>query len=536
MLIRQATKSARESWRMDRTWVRPAAPASRAAIRGCGRPAGARACWIIRGASIRIALFSEAVRPRRGATRPRPIFAVPAMWKSSETPRRRRLNFDPLESRQLLNGGDFPAPRPEMAPISSGSTIGTLWVGGYEGGVGGWGNPAPSAGPATWGALSLVEQHDAYLHSGDPGASGLTFIVDSPWGAAGSDRSFAAAASTAPNSGSTAQPGSPSQPTATAASVIGSNPAGSATGGWMSGTSAGGAAANSSLGSSAAGGNPGQPGGPGSGGFDPDAFSGQPQMQNQAPPPLSTNTQPIPLSMIFNGMRDRAEAQQPWTGLAAPLNAAPGPGPPGVQFLAPAAANPGAALVGSSQAQQAPPAGAALSAQMHVIAGDTDGPSGDRTVSLAIGSMTRGVADPARGGQASGRSVLATTLWQPGVASSTSESAAATPGSDEAAPSPIGADLIAEALPFAGDSLERTLEEFVRQLRAVDVAGIAIRGPTPIVVASLAIASAAASAVVVREVVRRRTGRRNGLRLVDSLGRELALSFPELPRSWSEKH
>ena len=109
-------------------------------------------------------------------------------------------------------------------------------------------------------------------------------------------------------------------------------------------------------------------------------------------------------------------------------------------------------------------------------------------------------------------------------------------GRDGAAPLPRGADLIAEALPLAGDSLERSLEEFVRQLRAVNVAGIVTEGPTPIVVAAVAIAGAAASAVVVREVVRRRGGRGKGLRMVDSLGRELALSFPELPRSWSQKH
>jgi hypothetical protein len=57
----------------------------------------------------------------------------------------------------------------------------------------------------------------------------------------------------------------------------------------------------------------------------------------------------------------------------------------------------------------------------------------------------------------------------------------------------------------------------------------------PMVVAALAMVTTAATAMVAREVVRRRSARGRGLRLLDPLGRELALSFPELPRSWSEK-
>jgi hypothetical protein len=97
---------------------------------------------------------------------------------------------------------------------------------------------------------------------------------------------------------------------------------------------------------------------------------------------------------------------------------------------------------------------------------------------------------------------------------------------------PRGADLIAEALPLAGDSLQRSLEEFMRQLESVDVT----RGPTPALVATLAVAGAVASAVVAQEVIRRRSTSRNGIRLVDSRGRELALCFPELPRSWSKRY
>jgi hypothetical protein len=196
--------------------------------------------------------------------------------------------------------------------------------------------------------------------------------------------------------------------------------------------------------------------------------------------------------------------------------------------------NGSAAVVSATPGPQTPPSGAVVAVQPHTLGGDADAPGGDRTVSLAIGSVTRGVIIPPRAANIGG-GLVATTLSQVGPASPSSEPNTAAER-HEATPLPRGADLIAEALPFAGDSLERSLEDYVRQLKAVDVGGIVTHGPTPIVVASIAIAGAAASAVIVREVVRRRTARRNGPRLFDSHGRELALSFPELPRSWSEKH
>jgi hypothetical protein len=95
--------------------------------------------------------------------------------------------------------------------------------------------------------------------------------------------------------------------------------------------------------------------------------------------------------------------------------------------------------------------------------------------------------------------------------------------------------LIAEALPFVGHSLEESLNDLVRQLEAVDMTGLVRGGPTPMVVASVTVLTAATSALVVREVLRRRSARGRGVRMMDHLGRELALSFPELPRSWSER-
>jgi hypothetical protein len=55
------------------------------------------------------------------------------------------------------------------------------------------------------------------------------------------------------------------------------------------------------------------------------------------------------------------------------------------------------------------------------------------------------------------------------------------------------------------------------------------------VAASLVAAGAAAVAVAALEVARERSTRGRAPRLLDPLGRELALSFPELPTSWSEK-
>jgi hypothetical protein len=134
-----------------------------------------------------------------------------------------------------------------------------------------------------------------------------------------------------------------------------------------------------------------------------------------------------------------------------------------------------------------------------------------------------------------GPSTVATPRPHPVVSSSSTAVPQDRSGPEEAIPSPRGADLIAEAISFLGDSLERSLDDFVRQLREVDVVGLGARGPAPIVVVSVALLSAAASAVATREIVRRRSARRHGPCVVDSSERELALSYPELPRSWSQR-
>ncbi len=109
------------------------------------------------------------------------------------------------------------------------------------------------------------------------------------------------------------------------------------------------------------------------------------------------------------------------------------------------------------------------------------------------------------------------------------------PGSDELLREAHGADLIADALPIAGESLEHSLDEFVRQLETVDVAGIVTRGPTPASYATFAVTGLAALAIATREVTRRRFRSARHFRVLDPVGRELALSFPELPRGWSSR-
>jgi hypothetical protein len=202
-----------------------------------------------------------------------------------------------------------------------------------------------------------------------------------------------------------------------------------------------------------------------------------------------------------------------------------------------AAANPGSpSVVGASP--QAVPAASVLPGQTPVLVA-SDGSGGEHASTFVTGLTQRvagsGFADSVRLSRAMGRSNLPNTLPQPILSSSPSPALQADSADEEQIPSPRGADLIAEALPFVGDSLERSLDEFVRQLRAVDVAGLGAGGPMPIVIATVAVLGAATSAVVMREIVRRLSARGRGLRVVDSLGREFALSFPELPRSWSER-
>ena len=465
------------------------------------------------------------------------------MWKSSESTRRRRLQFDPLEGRQLLNGGYFQGPRVEMNSLPSGSNIGVVWVSAHEADVTAWASATPAdSAPETrgrplrqpWTRVARIFMRSI------PGLAGPGLIGDALWEGVGWDRSSVSAVLTASNAVWAAQSSLLTQPGDVAAARSSSNlsglsnPSGFGAGDWMTGTFSE-AAGGASLASSASVGAPGPQGGPSPGGFDPADFLFQNRSQDQPSPLASMSMPPPSLVLMVNGMRDRTETSEQGTALAAPLNATVNPGAPSLQAAAPLGNTIGTAVVGAASRSAAGarrPGVASSRPQTHSIASETDSSIGDRTVSLALGSFPRGVLAVARGGRASGFAVVATTLSHSELAPCSSESDAAAPDVDDARPLPRGADLIAEALPFAGDSLERSLEDFVRQLRTVDVAGIVTQGPTPIVVASpLAVAGAAASKPWSSERSSGAgPGRGKGLRVVDSLGRELALqASPSCP-------
>lgn len=205
-----------------------------------------------------------------------------------------------------------------------------------------------------------------------------------------------------------------------------------------------------------------------------------------------------PLALAAAGASAAAGGLSPSTGV---------PGPP-AQPATPGAADPGHAP------HLAPAPSIAASAPSH-----SDG---------------RASLDLSRQGGTSGRFTFATTQTHT-VMLPVVEAVARSGASEEAPLSPLGADLIAEAFPFAGDSLVPSLDAFVRQLEEVDVTGLVAREPAPVLVTSLTLLGTAASALAAREMLQRRGGRGGRLRIVDSVGRELALSFPELPRSWSQR-
>jgi hypothetical protein len=100
---------------------------------------------------------------------------------------------------------------------------------------------------------------------------------------------------------------------------------------------------------------------------------------------------------------------------------------------------------------------------------------------------------------------------------------------------PRGADLIADALPFARESLENALENFVDQLGEMDLGLLDSQGPTPIVLFSVAVLTSAVSAELARRYVQRRNAMIREIVAIDTSGRPHTLGFPELPGSWSER-
>jgi hypothetical protein len=106
---------------------------------------------------------------------------------------------------------------------------------------------------------------------------------------------------------------------------------------------------------------------------------------------------------------------------------------------------------------------------------------------------------------------------------------------DDEAPAPRGADLIASTLPVDGASLEEALDRLARELGGVDLTNLVERGPAPFVVASVVLFCSAASVEMTRRLMPRRRAAWRGVRVGETCRRQVPLGFPELPGSWSEK-
>jgi hypothetical protein len=191
---------------------------------------------------------------------------------------------------------------------------------------------------------------------------------------------------------------------------------------------------------------------------------------------------------------------------------------------------------GGSPAAQRPTAGGNLPAQTGSLL-DAD-PSLARSALSASGATQRlvlaGIPDPVQAPLVSADREAPTS--DPPARPAAKVAAGLTAGDpDEEVPSPRGADLIAQVLPFEFASLERALEQFVRHLDDLDVRTLVTRGPTPLVLFTLTLLGSAAAVELARRSWRRRRSGRWGLRIADPLGRDISLGFPELPGSWTER-
>ncbi|MHB1556880.1 MAG: hypothetical protein ACYC61_05290 [Isosphaeraceae bacterium] len=463
------------------------------------------------------------------------------------TARRRGFGFDPLEDRRLLNGGYYPnagyghiamgdAQAMQMAAEGAGrgermnrsEASGPIAIPSWPGDVGGW---ASGGGP---GGLSSPDHPGGPMPPAWPSSPGGS-LTDAYYAPTSADLQ-AGATPAGTLQGASLPPTSPS-PTSSAAAT---NPSSGSPGGWMQPSQDNAVPAVSPAVQPAVD-VPGFPQAAPAGVGGPGSLAQMPGEPNGFGSSLGASLAAF-LAAVFAADHARSEnfdgvAALGGSSLAASgLNAAASSAyvPAGPLALAAPGASAAAAGLSASTgvpgppAQPATPTAADPGHATHLAAAP---PSAIAALSRPDGRVS---LDLSRQGGAPGRSMLATTqthsVMLPVV------EAVATPGGPEEAPvSPLGADLIAEAFPFAGDSLERSLDAFVRQLEEVEVVGLGVRGPAPILVSSLSVLGTAASALVVFEMLQRRGGRGKRIRVVDSLGRELALSFPELPRSWSQR-
>jgi len=492
--------------------------------------------WLTRHVRSRICRLARATWIPWGATQPRLVPAIRPMWKHRHTPRR------PV-GLESLNGGAISASSQEIAIVPSVADFETMRyevsnpASGFEGQPvgpvesGAWG---PRATPVTVESTGWNAGSDPAAAPVDASATGETLeagrYVAAFHAQPASAFQWDGAASDAPPFGSSVQSETMFFIDSAGMASFAANP--------------GGAPAASAVPPSPMPGAPGT-GAPGNGTFDPysefDPGDSMAFARTDADPTTMALvfTPPGLSTMAFTFARDRfdpseaglpASSSNPVTPISGPstngasIQALYGPGGTGGQTTA--------------TATSAAPGGSGLQALSQSIPLADPGGGGEHPIPGAV-SLQRpggtGPFEPGRPNATVGRSMLATTLAHSLHVSADQSQGASTDLRDPLILAPQAADLIAESLPFSGSSLERSLDDFVRQLEEVDVAALVGSGPAPILIASLAVLSTATSAVVVREIVRRRAERDRGIRIVDSVGRELALSFPELPRSWSEK-
>lgn len=444
------------------------------------------------------------------------------MWKLAQTPRRRRLVLDPLEGRQLLSG--LPFMGPVVGPESFGATMGSAWIQGSLSPAPGPMAPAVIDGPSAWGQPDSLGEWGRGPSPDKPGPSFAAPSTmpghwDNDHGAPTQVSTSTPLGGSAPSGGGSSAP--PTLPMAP------SSPSGSSNSALSTGASS----------SQASTGTPNLP--------VPSSSTANPTVEiNPLAHALEPSASPFGLSQLFwfqsmtlNATRDRSDSTPPGVILAAPFDTSTTTGLIGPQG-SPAAVNPATTPTTTSPGPMASAIVPVGQSPNRTIGGDPEATSTDLPDTMSHDNPSRGgpraAAHSTRGGRLAGRSHLAeASLSDVDASTDVGDLAPAHARAGEIDDATRGADLIADALPIAGESLERSLEDFVRQLETVDVGAIVTHSPTPAAFASITVAGVAASSVVARELARRRSRRGLDLRVLDPLGRELALSFPELPRSWS---
>ena len=476
MLRPEAIESAREMVGADRAggrgWSRPRAVAARRST----RPIGVQIRWILRVTRVRISLPPRASRTPWGAAQPRLVNAKRAMWKLNETPRRRSPQFDPLEGRQLLSGAFLPGPQPEFVTIAAGPPVESSGISGHVDGASL--DSSPGYDPAWQGPIASIGGRGGDLYAMAPTPVDQTHAVSSIGTDPGPVWTHGQMDGAESSEGSAPQAGFPGRATSSGASATFSFPSGWAFGGWSFTSGGVPGSIDSAVPSSNAGAQgasvDGQPDG-----YDPGETMFVDPPGGQDPPSASMNNPLGPMAMEFGQARSRLDPFETAPSFTGPLNATPGMNVAGALAMAPLTANFGTTAAAAVSGAQAVPTAVPVAAQLGFVT-DSEGPGGDRAApGFASGHRvdTRGMVEPGRLAPSAGRSVLATTLSHSLLVPTSVGTDAVSPRTDEAAPEPRGADLIAESLPFAGDSLERSLDDFIRQLEEVDVAAPWAAGP-----------------------------------------------------------